>query len=209
MDRPLRLVVATRNRGKTAEFARLLGADFRVEALPHDCPLPDESGGTFAENALIKARHAFQCLGGGQAVLADDSGLEVAVLQGRPGVLSARYAGELADDRANLTKLLADLAPHTDRSGRFVCVLALVMPTAVIEDELERVYLAEGVLEGTLEDTPRGGGGFGYDPVFRPHGWAHTLAELSPAEKDSVSHRGRAVGELLRVLGTEGILHDA
>ncbi|MCL5942891.1 MAG: RdgB/HAM1 family non-canonical purine NTP pyrophosphatase [Actinobacteria bacterium] len=209
MGKPVPVVIATRNRGKVAEFARLLGARFQVEPLPAACSTPAETGSSFAENALIKARHAFQCLGGERAVLADDSGIEVFALGGRPGVESARFAGVGAGDAANVAKLLAELAPHADRRARFVCVLALLLPGGTAAGDLERVFLAEGVLEGTVERTPRGAGGFGYDPIFRPEGWERTLAEVTGGSKDAVSHRGRAVAELVRRLAGEKVFGAA
>ena len=156
--------------------------------------LPAETGTTFAENARLKACAVFDALGGRMAVLADDSGLEVDALSGGPGVLSARYAGGHAGDRANVAKLLVDLDGVDDRRARFVCVLVILLPGG-------REARARGTLEGEVTLGPRGGGGFGYDPVFRPLGWEMTLAEASGEEKDAVSHRGDAVRRLLAQLG--------
>ena len=133
-------------------------------------------------------------LGGRVAVLADDSGLAVDALGGSPGVRSARYAGEAAGDDANNQKLLADLAGSPDRSARFVCALALVLPDGVL-------VTAEGELRGRIVAEPRGARGFGYDPLFQPDGCAVTLAEMENGQKDAMSHRARAVAELRGRLG--------
>lgn len=197
----LRVVLATRNAGKAREFGRLLGSRFRVEALRDEVRLPEETGSTFAENARLKALHVHRSLRGATAVLADDSGIEVAALGGAPGVRSARFAGEEADDERNTALLLERLAPYPDRSARFVCAVALVLPGTPDSPE---VLEAEGVLEGDVVRAPRGSGGFGYDPVFRPDGWHRTLGEVSAAEKDAASHRSRAVAALVRSLGRRG-----
>lgn len=197
MTTPLRVVVATRNPGKAQEFGRLLGEGFVVEPLPVSVTLPEETGQTFAENALLKAHAAAAALGRHVAVLADDSGVAAAALGGLPGVRSARFAGEGADDQANNRKLLAALAGSTDRSARYVCALAVVLPG-------EEVVTAEGELTGSIVLEPRGTGGFGYDPLFRPDGWDITLAEADAAQKDAVSHRARAVAAIRRRLGDEG-----
>lgn len=193
---PLCLVVATRNPGKVREFGRLLGEGFVVEPLPATVTLPEETGQTFAENALLKARAAAAALGGHVAVLADDSGVAVAALGGLPGVRSARYAGEGAGDGDNNRKLLAALAGSTDRSARYVCAVAVVLPG-------EEVVTAEGELAGSIVLAPRGAGGFGYDPLFRPDGWGMTFAEADGAQKDAVSHRARAVAVVRRRLGDQ------
>lgn len=195
--RPRRVVLATRNPGKAREFARLLGPGFRVEPLPPGVASPEETGSTFAENARLKATHAFRALGGTTAVLADDSGIEVAALLGAPGVRSARYAGPAADDAANVALLLERLDGGLDRAARFVCALVLVLPGGPAGPE---VVEAEGVLDGSVVEEPRGRGGFGYDPVFRPEGWNITVGEASGARKDAVSHRARAVRSLLAAL---------
>lgn len=193
---PLCLVVATRNPGKVREFGRLLGEGFVVEPLPATVTLPEETGQTFAENALLKARAAAAALGGHVAVLADDSGVAVAALGGLPGVRSARYAGEGAGDGDNNRKLLAALAGSTDRSARYVCAVAVVLPG-------EEVVTAEGELAGSIVLAPRGAGGFGYDPLFQPDGWGMTFAEADGAQKDAVSHRARAVAVVRRRLGDQ------
>ena len=132
------------------------------------------------------------------AVLADDSGLQVKRLGGRPGVLSARYAGENAADEENVAKLLEELGQEQDRSARFVCCLCLVLPLPLVERAGTTRLEVGGVLEGRITWFPRGSDGFGYDPVFLPAGWTLTLAEAEPANKDSVSHRGAASRALLR-----------
>jgi XTP/dITP diphosphohydrolase len=193
-----RLVLATRNRHKVVELRAILaealaahdvaGLDVERDVVGVEAyGLPDvvESGVTFAENAVLKAR--FVATATGRPAVADDSGIAVDVLGGAPGVFSARWAGRHGDDRANLELLLAQLSdvPDAHRGAAFVCAAALVTPDGA-------VHVEEGRLAGTLERAPRGHGGFGYDPVLRPHGSAATLAELSPEEKNAISHRGRA-----------------
>jgi XTP/dITP diphosphohydrolase len=192
----MKLVLATRNDHKAEEFSALL-APHEVVALPPDVELPPETGTTFAENALGKARAAAQALGA--VVIADDSGIESAALDGRPGVYSARFAGEDATDQENLDKLLAE-APAGSALA-YVCVIALVDPVAGGED-----LLFEGRCSGTLAAEPRGDGGFGYDPAFLPDDEipppaGRTMAELTPAEKGAISHRGRAAALLREHLG--------
>jgi XTP/dITP diphosphohydrolase len=198
---PLTVVLASSNVGKAREFSRLLGGRFVVEPLPPDLKLPPENGATFLENALLKGRAVFSALEGRTAVLADDSGLEVEALGGRPGVRSARYAGDGADDSANMAKVLADMRGATDRRARFVCALALLLADG-------RELTAEGTLKGEVAPAPRGERGFGYDPVFRPDGWRVTLAEASGEEKDAVSHRGDAVRRLVQALERETSVSD-
>jgi XTP/dITP diphosphohydrolase len=186
----VRLVLATRNPHKVREFAGLLdGHD--VAGLPADVVLPPEDGETFADNALGKARAAAAATG--TAAIADDSGICAEALGGAPGVRSARFAGEEATDEENLARLLRE-APAG--SGlEYVCAIALVTP-----DGEERVF--EGRCRGTLAAEPRGMGGFGYDPAFEPEEHpGRTMAELDPAEKDAISHRGRAARTLLAWLG--------
>ena len=190
MAAPASLVLATRNPHKLREFGRLLdAAGVQLRALPDDVELPPEVGATFADNALAKALAA--AAGIGHAAFADDSGIEAEALGGRPGVRSARYAREGADDQENLDKLLRE-APAG--SGlRYVCALAYVDPGAGIE----RVF--HGHCSGRLAAHARGSGGFGYDPAFLPDGdWqGRTMAELSDQEKDGISHRGRALRAML------------
>ncbi len=193
-----RLVLATRNQHKVAELRAILGAaGLDVELVGADAypEIPDvpETGVTFAENALLKA-HALARATGLPAV-ADDSGLCVDVLNGTPGIFSARWAGKHGDDRANLELLLAQLgdiaAPH--RGAHFACAAALALP-----DGTERVV--EGRLLGTLRTAPSGDGGFGYDPILQPLGETRTCAELTPAEKNAISHRGQAFRGLAPVV---------
>lgn len=190
------MILASRNPHKVREFGELLpGVGLRP--LPDGVEPPPETGETFAENALIKARAAREATG--MAVVADDSGIEVEALEGRPGVRSARYAGETATDEENLARVLRDLAGSGgSRSARYVCVLALV-------DEAGEEHLFEGECTGRLIPEPRGSGGFGYDPAFVPDdtgpGDDRTMAELSPDEKNGLSHRGRAARALAGHLG--------
>ena len=191
------LVLATRNAHKLREVARLLAPfGLEVEPLPAGVELPPETGETFESNALPKARAAAAALG--RAAIADDSGIEADALGGAPGVRSARYAGEHATDAENLAKLLRE-APAG--SGlRYVCALAYVAP-----DGSERVFFGES--RGRLSCRPRGERGFGYDPAFvpddQPGSMQATMAELSDAQKDAISHRGRAVRAFAQWL-TEG-----
>lgn len=187
-----RLLLATRNRHKTREFAEILGQEFVVRDLSGEKGLPavEETGATFAENAILKALATSKHFPG--IVIADDSGLEVDALNGAPGVHSARYAGNGATDKANVAKLLAELEAHghgPPYSARFRCVLALACDGEVLGT-------VEGVVEGIIVMTPRGSGGFGYDPVFQPTGSGETFGELAPAEKNRISHRARAIESL-------------
>jgi XTP/dITP diphosphohydrolase len=187
----MRLVLATRNDHKVREVGRLMGG-VAIEPLPEDVTLPPEDGDTFAANALGKARAAAAAVG--RAAIADDSGIEASALGGAPGIRSARYAGAHATDAENLAKLRAE-AP-AGSALRYVCVIAHVGP-----DGEEHTFT--GTCEGTLADEARGSGGFGYDPAFVPDDLrdGRTMAELSDAEKDAISHRGRAARELLAWLG--------
>jgi XTP/dITP diphosphohydrolase len=182
------LVLATRNAHKAREFGPLL-APHAVRPLPDDVTLPPETGTTFAENALGKARAAAAALG--VPAIGDDSGIEAAALGGRPGVYSARYAGPDATDEENLAKLLEEAPAGSPLA--YVCVIAYVDPTTGEEETFT------GRCEGTLDPRPRGDGGFGYDPAFLPDDLddGRTMAELSPEEKDAISHRGRAARALL------------
>ena len=182
----MRLVLSTRNAHKAREFAVLL-APHEVAELPADVVLPPETGETFAENALGKARAAAQATG--EPAIADDSGIAAEALGGAPGVRSARYAGEHATDEENLAKLLRE-APAGSRVA-YVCALAFVGPDG-------EEWVVEGRCEGTLAAEPRGDGGFGYDPAFVPDEHPdRTMAELPPEEKDAISHRGKAARALL------------
>lgn len=184
-----RVVLATTNQGKVAELRRILdGLDIDlVDARAAGLAAVDETGATFLDNARLKARAAADATG--LPAVADDSGLVVDALGGEPGVRSARYAGPEQDDAANLALLLRRLAGIADRRARFVCAAVLAAPDG-------REWTAAGTLEGTIAPAPRGAGGFGYDPVFVPEGGGRTAAELTPAEKDAVSHRGRAFRSL-------------
>lgn len=189
MSFPDRIVVASRNRGKIREIESIC-ADWPVEWVEDaDWPDVEETGTTYLENALLKARTVASATG--VAALADDSGIEVDALDGAPGPRSARYAGERADDQRNLRALLGALedVPAAGRTARYRAVAAVVTPSG---DEV----WAEGVCEGVLRTAPEGEGGFGYDPIFEPVGWGRTMAELSPDEKDRISHRGRALRSL-------------
>ncbi len=190
------LVAATRNEHKLRELGEILGG-VELVALPAGFEPPPEDGDTFEANALIKARAAHEATGA--PAFADDSGIEARALGGAPGVRSARYAGEDATDEENLSKLLREVeAAGEDRRVAYVCVIAYL-------DDDGTEYLFEGRCEGELAREPRGGGGFGYDPAFVPDETARaddrTMAELSPAEKHAISHRGRAARLLARHLG--------
>jgi len=183
------LLIATRNRGKIKEIRALLGGLVEEVLCAADLPdLPEtiEDGTTFAENAMKKAREA--CKATGLPVLADDSGLVVEGLGGRPGVFSARFAGPDADDSANNRKLLQELGflPEASRTAAFVCTMAYVSP-----DGIEQLF--EGRVGGTIIAAPKGEHGFGYDPLFLVDGYQQTMAELSLAEKNRISHRGQAL----------------
>ena len=183
----MRIVLASANAHKARELGRLLEG-WEVET--YAAGLPEETGETFIENARLKARHVHTAVGGSAWVLADDSGIEAAALGGVPGVRSARYAGE---DAQNLAKLIAALADSDDRRVRYVAELVAIAP-----DGAE--VTARGELTGTLANAPRGSGGFGYDPAFVPDGETRTVAEMAPGEKDAISHRARAARTLLALL---------
>jgi XTP/dITP diphosphohydrolase len=199
---PVRLVVATGNAHKLTEIRAILDG-LPVQLVPmHELGVPEpvEDGETFEANALIKARACVAATG--LAALADDSGLEVDALGGAPGVRSARYAGGSTDDGANNAKLVAALAdvPDAGRRARFVCVAVVVTPNG-------REQVAHGAMEGRIVDVPRGSNGFGYDPHFvSDAGGGRTNAELAPAEKDAISHRGAAFRALRP--GLERLLLD-
>jgi XTP/dITP diphosphohydrolase len=195
---PARIILATRNPAKLAELRRILAAAGVSAAVTDlgDAPgMPEvaETGRTFAENALLKAR-AVAAFTGLPAV-ADDSGLCVDALNGMPGVLSARWSGRHGDDDANLRLVLGQIAdvPPGERGAHFTCVAALVLPSGE-----ER--LTEGTVYGQLTDAPRGSNGFGYDPIFVPDGFELTTAQMSADEKDKISHRGQALRALAPVI---------
>jgi len=185
-----RLVLATRNAHKVGELRDILGPlldGIELVPLPDEAPEPVEDGATFEENALIKARSAVAATG--LPALADDSGIAVDALGGAPGIRSARYS-PTRDDRDNRELLLQNLVGVQDRTARFVCAAAFVAP-----DGAELVEV--GVWPGVVLEVAVGDGGFGYDPVFRPDGELRSAGELSPAEKNAVSHRAAAFGALL------------
>jgi XTP/dITP diphosphohydrolase len=183
----IQLVLATHNAHKVDELRRILGDQLDgIELIGYDGPEPVEDGDTFEANALIKARAAWEHTG--IASIADDSGISVAALGGAPGIHSARYAGT-RNDRDNLELLLANLGDSTDRSAWFSCAAALVI------GELEVVELGEW--HGTVLSEAAGAGGFGYDPIFMPDGLRVSAAELTADEKNAVSHRARAFGQLM------------
>ena len=188
------VVLATRNAAKLRELARILAAEdhgeqIRLAGLDEFPGAPDvpETGATFEENALLKARAIADYTG--LPAVADDSGLCVDALNGMPGVLSARWAGGHGDDRANLELVLAQVAdvPDTRLGAQFVCAAALVVPLPGA-----REWVVTGRVEGRLIRAPRGSGGFGYDPIFLPDGFGQTTAEMTAEAKDAISHRGRA-----------------
>ena len=193
-----RLVLATANQHKLIELTRILAAghvDVRLCGLTEFPGAPEvrETGATFAENALLKAR-AIATFTGLPAV-ADDSGLSVDALNGMPGVLSARWSGRHGDDAANLRLVLAQVSdvPDERRGAQFVCAAALVLPNG-------REHISEGVVRGSLVREPRGQNGFGYDPIFVPDNSTLTTAEMDPADKDKISHRGKALRGLAPVI---------
>jgi XTP/dITP diphosphohydrolase len=193
-----RLLLATRNAGKLAELQRLLATAvpgvqvLGLRDVP-EYPEAPETGATFEENALLKAREAVRYTG--LPAVADDSGITVDALNGMPGILSARWSGRHGDDPANTALLLGQLAdvPDGRRGAAFVCAAALVTPVGA-----EHVLRAEW--RGTVLHEPRGSNGFGYDPVFMPEGLQLSSAELAPAEKDAISHRGQAFAALIPVV---------
>jgi XTP/dITP diphosphohydrolase len=198
-----RLLLATANKKKLVELQRILDAALGMSQIElvglGDFPgYPDvpETGLTFGENALIKAREGAKRTG--LPTVADDSGLAVNALNGMPGVFSARWSGGHGDDAANLDLVLAQISDVGDehRGGSFVCAAALVLPNG-------REHLVEGKQAGRLLRSRRGEGGFGYDPIFVGDGQDRTNAELSPAEKDAISHRGKAFRELAKVIAKE------
>jgi len=198
-ERPLpRLVLATANQKKLAELGRILAAArIEVDLLGRGqfpgAPEVAETGATFAENALLKARAMAHVTG--LPTVAEDSGLCVDALNGMPGVLSARWTGRHGDDQGNLRLVLAQVAdvPDGRRRAHFACAAALVLPTG-------REHVSEGTLYGTLARSPAGTGGFGYDPIFVPDGSELTTAQMSPEAKDAISHRGRALRALAPVI---------
>lgn len=197
----MRLVIATNNPGKLSELQALL-APLAIEVLPQSqftSVAADETGLSFVENAILKARHAARV--SGLPAIADDSGIEVDALHGAPGIYSARYAGEHASDQANLDKLLLELrdVTATQRSARYRCALALMR-----WDLDPAPLVCQASWEGRIIDTPRGTGGFGYDPIFEISPGV-TVAELGAREKNQLSHRGQALRLLVEQLQSHGI----
>ena len=202
-----RLVLATRNKGKLVEFRRILDVLapgeinlVGVEEFPNLVDV-EETGATFEENALLKARYTANATG--LPSISDDSGLCVDFLNGDPGIYSARWAGTHGDDQANLEKLLSELIDVSDdkRTAHFTCVAALAMPDG-------RTHVEEGLFHGQILHAPVGQEGFGYDPIFQPLGMSISSAQMSPQDKDAISHRGKAlrliaphVIQMLRSLG--------
>lgn len=181
------IVAATNNAHKLGEIRQILTPlGIQVLAARDVGGIPDvaEDADSFVGNATKKAVESAAAIG--RPVLADDSGLEVFALGGEPGIYSARYAGPDATDAQRLAKLLARLAPHPDRGGRFVCVIALATPAGLVGS-------AAGEIRGSIAPAPRGQGGFGYDPIFVPAGEHRSFAEMQPSEKDAISHRARAL----------------
>jgi XTP/dITP diphosphohydrolase len=193
-----RLVLASANTGKVAELNRILAAGHvgvQLAGLEEFPGAPDvaETGATFADNALLKASALAKFTG--LPAVGDDSGICVDALNGMPGVLSARWSGAHGDDPANLRLLLGQLSdvPDERRGAHFYCAAALVLPSG-------REHVSQGQLRGRLIREPRGSNGFGYDPIFVPDGHERTTAEMAPAEKDAISHRGRAFRALAPVI---------
>jgi XTP/dITP diphosphohydrolase len=185
-----KVVLATRNAGKLLELHRILdaaGLDVELVGMDAFPDVPDvaETGATFVDNALLKARAVYEATG--LLAVADDSGLAVEALNGMPGVLSARWSGRHGDDKANLDLVLAQLTdvPDERRGAAFICAAAAVGPGGA-------EAVAEGLMEGVLIREPRGSNGFGYDPIFVPYGSEATTAQMSAADKDAISHRGKA-----------------
>ncbi len=192
----MHLVIATRNEKKIDEIKRILeGLDVTLYSLDDfpGCPEVEETEDTFEGNAALKAKAVAEYTG--RAALADDSGLEVFALHGEPGVRSARYAGDDATDADNVHKLLSEMFDIADymREARFVCVVAIAFPDGDLKS-------FKGIVNGRIGRKPLGKSGFGYDPIFYPEGHDRTFAQMSPAEKDGMSHRGRALEKLREYL---------
>lgn len=197
------ILIATKNRGKAEEFHALFNKyGISVQTLldlEETIPDVEETGITFLENAQLKAETISRLLN--KPVVADDSGLVVDALDGRPGVYSARYAGEPTNDGRNNQKLLKELHNHTNRSARFTCVLALADPN-------RETIFATGFCEGKIAEMTKGTNGFGYDPLFIPNGYACTMAELPDDQKNQISHRFHALRELEQKMQQQEILGE-
>lgn len=191
------ILAATKNRHKVEEYAELLAEkDVKISSLLEfpDCPDTEEDGSTFEENARKKALAASEYAE--MPAFADDSGLEVAALNGAPGVMSARYAGENASNEERIAKLLENMKGREDRSAKFVCVIAVANNGEIIET-------FRGEVSGKITAEPKGGNGFGYDPVFMPDGYDKTFGELGPDIKNKISHRAKAAREAIDYIETE------
>ena len=187
-EKMMELVLATKNKGKVRELKEIIkGAHIITADEAGFYAEIEENGKTFEENALIKAEAV--CKAVSKPVIAVDSGLEVFALNMRPGIFSARYAGENATDADRVSKLLAELVGSEDRRARFVCAAALCLPDG-------RHFVFRGETDGVITEKPRGSGGFGYDPVFVPNGYYKTFSELSENEKNMISHRKKAFEKL-------------
>lgn len=202
MQSPIQhIVLASGNKGKLAEFAQMF-TTFGIEVLPQNqFNVPDvaETGTTFVENAIIKARHAAEITG--KPAIADDSGIEVDALQGQPGIYSARYSGTGATETSNYLKLLDSLKGETQRSARFQCILVYMRhakdPTPII---------CQASWEGSINLAPKGEQGHGYDPVFVPQGFDCSAAELTSEQKNAHSHRGKALELLINAMRAQGVI---
>ncbi|GGQ09700.1 RdgB/HAM1 family non-canonical purine NTP pyrophosphatase [Shewanella litoralis] len=197
------IVLASGNKGKLAEFAQMF-TTYGIEMLPQNqFNVPDvaETGTTFVENAIIKARHAAEITG--KPAIADDSGIEVDALQGQPGIYSARYSGAGATETSNYLKLLDALTGETQRSARFQCVLVYMRhakdPSPII---------CQAAWEGSINLTPQGEQGHGYDPVFIPQGFDCSAAELTSEQKNTHSHRGKALELLINAMKAQGLIQS-
>lgn len=203
------ILIATRNKKKIEEIKRIIESEvikdlsrpkLRILTLNDfpECPEVIEDEKSFEANAIKKAISVARYTG--MTALADDSGLEVYALQGSPGILSSRYAGEGADDRKNLEKLLYEMYSlnNDKRKARFTCYVALASPEGIINTFF-------GSVEGRIGKEPKGSGGFGYDPVFYPEGYTRTFAEMNDAEKDAISHRGMALRKLYQYIKEKGL----
>ncbi len=200
MSRKIRLIIATRNRHKTEEIRAVLGDRFEildVTSFP-DLPEIEETGTTFLENARLKALGISRCEGGW--VLADDSGLEVDALDGRPGVWSSSFGGEEGNHGLNNERLMREMKDKENQSARFRCTMVLAK-----NGEVMGIFL--GSVEGRIAATPSGNGGFGYDPLFIPEGYDITLAELGPEIKNSLSHRANALREFVDAVETGNLVN--
>jgi len=201
------LIIATKNKGKAIEFERFfkdMAIDIKslLDYSDSNGELEiEETGSTFTENAILKAEAIARLFN--TAVLADDSGLIIDALDGRPGIYSARYAGENKSDEANIKKVLGELAetPHKNRTARFVCVLAVAIPN-------EETIVQTGYCEGEITFTTMGENGFGYDPIFIPAGFTKTMAQISADEKSRISHRSQAMKHIAAQIREAGLDND-